>query len=34
MVLPVGGVMTVLQLGPDGSRTETHHGRYSFVPLR
>lgn len=34
MVVPVAGVMTVVQLGPDGSREVTTHGRYSFVPLR
>lgn len=34
MVLPVAGVMTVVQLGADGAREVTTHGRYSFVPLR
>jgi protein-L-isoaspartate(D-aspartate) O-methyltransferase len=33
MVLPVGGEMTVVQRGPEGTRTVTRHGRYSFVPL-
>ncbi|RJS45608.1 protein-L-isoaspartate O-methyltransferase family protein [Nocardioides cavernaquae] len=32
MVVPVAGVMTVVQLGAE--RVVTEHGRYSFVPLR
>jgi protein-L-isoaspartate(D-aspartate) O-methyltransferase len=32
MVVPVAGVMTVVQLGDE--RVVTAHGRYSFVPLR
>jgi protein-L-isoaspartate(D-aspartate) O-methyltransferase len=32
MVVPVSGVMTLLQLGDE--RVVTTHGRYSFVPLR
>lgn len=34
MVLPVAGVMTVVQLQPDGTRELTTHGSYRFVPLR
>jgi protein-L-isoaspartate(D-aspartate) O-methyltransferase len=33
MVLPVAGVMTVVQLGV-GPRVVSTHGRYAFVPLR
>lgn len=34
MVLPVAGVMTVVQLRADGTREVTTHGHYRFVPLR
>jgi protein-L-isoaspartate(D-aspartate) O-methyltransferase len=34
MVVPVAGVMMVVQLAADGSRAVTRHGRFSFVPLR
>lgn len=34
MVVPVAGVMTVVQLHEDGPPEVTTHGHYSFVPLR
>ncbi|MFP5336283.1 MAG: protein-L-isoaspartate O-methyltransferase family protein [Actinomycetes bacterium] len=34
MVVPVGGLMHVVVRHPDGSTRVTHHGSYSFVPLR
>lgn len=34
MVVPVAGVMTVVQLRADGTRKVTTHGHYRFVPLR
>lgn len=34
MVLPVAGVMKLVQLADNGSRAVTEHGRFSFVPLR
>ena len=33
LVIPVDGVMTLVVMTPDGPEV-THHGYYSFVPLR